>query len=49
MALACLERLCTKWMRRACSVWEGREEGMRMVVRYCGRVALKRDSECRQE
>jgi hypothetical protein len=36
-------------MRKACSVfWEAREEGMRIVVRYCGRVELKRDSEVRQ-
>ena len=48
MALAWLERLCTKWMRRACGVEGLAREGMRIVVRYWGRVELKRDSECRQ-
>jgi hypothetical protein len=45
MALGCGEGLWTKWMRRDV-VGEGK--GKVMVVRNCGSVVLKADSEARQ-
>lgn len=48
MALGCLDRLCTKCMRSDLVVAGEVTEGTVMVVRYWGRVELKRDSAARQ-
>jgi hypothetical protein len=48
MALECFDRLWTKCMRKDCVVPGEVSEGMMMLVRYWGRVELKRDSAARQ-
>jgi hypothetical protein len=48
MALGCLDRLCTKCMRSDLVVAGEATEGTVIVVRYWGRVELKRDSAARQ-